>query len=144
MFRCKKTDCTTFVYFQITGLIFWCGIGIVMIIMGGLYKDDCPIQPIIPVFLIITGVAQIVASGILLLRVLKKCYTTVLDTAIFLFTFGWFITGSFWVFSMFDQKDGKCAQNLYLFAYGIMTFEWIILWVACINYFCYSNSERNN
>ncbi|XP_072278604.1 transmembrane protein 272-like [Pyxicephalus adspersus] len=114
-----------------------------MIIMGGLYKDDCPIQPYIPVFLIVTGVAQIVVSSVLFLRILHQCNSTILDTVVFLLAFGWFIVGSFWVFSMFDQKDGKCARNLYLFAYAIMTFEWIILWVACIYYYCYSNPEMS-
>ncbi|KAM5138178.1 transmembrane protein 272-like [Mantella aurantiaca] len=141
MFRCRNTACTTCVYFQITGLIIWGGIGVVMIIMGGLYKDDCPIQPYIPVFLMATGVAQIIVSAILLLRVLHQFYCTALDTAMFLVTFVWFIAGIFWVFSMFDQKDGKCARSLYLFAYGIMTFEWIILWVTCIYYYCYSNPK---
>ncbi|XP_069596505.1 uncharacterized protein [Ranitomeya imitator] len=51
------------------------------------------------------------------------------------------VMGSFWIFNMFDQKEGKCATNLYLFAYGVMSFEWIVLWLACIFYFCCSKPK---
>ncbi|KAM3920593.1 transmembrane protein 272-like [Leptodactylus fuscus] len=113
-----------------------------MIVMGGLYKDDCLIQPNIPIFLLVTGVTHFLISFILLLRILCHLFSQFLDTVIFAFMFCWFITGSFWIFDMFDQKDGKCAPSLYLFAYGTMAFEWIILWLACMCYYCCSKPQR--
>ncbi|XP_066440239.1 transmembrane protein 272-like [Eleutherodactylus coqui] len=131
-------------YLQISAIIVWIILGNAMIVMGSVYKDDCIIQPNIPIFLLVTGVTHFVISAILLLRVLLHLFSIFLDTAIFLFMFCWFITGSFWVFPMFDQKEEKCAKNLYLFAYGTMTFEWITLWLACICYYCCSKRERHN
>ncbi|XP_056384482.1 transmembrane protein 272-like [Hyla sarda] len=130
-------------YLQISAVIVWIILGIAMIVVGGLYKDDCLIQPNIPIFLLVTGVAHFVISSILLLRILRNLFSVFLDTVILIFMFSWFITGSFWIFYMFDQKEGKCATHLYLFAYGTMTFEWIILWLACMCY-CFSKLERSN
>ncbi|XP_071974006.1 transmembrane protein 272-like [Engystomops pustulosus] len=129
-------------YLQLSAVTVWIILGVAMIVMGGLYKDDCLIQPNIPIFLLVTGVAHLVISSNLLLRILRQLYSVFLDTVIFFFMFCWFIAGSFWIFDMFDQKEGKCAKNLYLFAYGSMAFEWIILWLACLCYYCCSKPQK--
>ncbi|XP_077143604.1 uncharacterized protein LOC143806687 [Ranitomeya variabilis] len=128
-------------YLQISAITVWIMLGISMIVMGGLYKNDCLIQPKIPIFLLGTGVTHVVISTILLLRILRHLFSVCLDNVMFVLIFCWFAAGSFWIFNMFDQKEGKCATNLYLFAYGVMTFEWIVLWLACIFYFCCSKPK---
>lgn len=62
---------------------------------GGLYKDDCLIQPNIPIFIMVTGVAHLVIASILLLRILRNLFSVFLDTAIFAFMFCWLILGMY-------------------------------------------------
>ncbi|XP_075693001.1 transmembrane protein 272-like [Rhinoderma darwinii] len=119
---------------QIFTFTIWIGLSIAMIVMGAIYKDDCPIQPYIPIFLMVLGVTHLVVYLLLFLRyVLENC-SIVLEGLIGMFSFAWFITGSVWVFSLYSKNKGPnfCDQNLYSFAFGFLIFEYVLIGIGLI------------
>ncbi|RNA21527.1 hypothetical protein BpHYR1_030629 [Brachionus plicatilis] len=88
-------------------------IPIAMIVIGAIYKDDCPIDNRIPIWLIVSGVFGLLST---LIRTTQNCYAmfkkrnneentetqkkNFLVSIIELFIFVWFICGNFWVYSV--------------------------------------------
>lgn len=62
---------------------------------GAIYKDQCPIQPNIPIFLIVTGVTHLAALGVLFVGSIAETCGMVLEGLIGLFSFAWFIVGKY-------------------------------------------------
>ncbi|KAM4723065.1 transmembrane protein 272-like [Rhinophrynus dorsalis] len=124
---------------QIVSFTIWIGLGIAMIVMGSIYKDHCSIQPYIPIFLLVTGVLHFVTFITTLLRLVCETFTFVLEGVIGIFGFAWFITGSIWVFTVYNNYKGNCDPNLYLFAFGILIFEYAVIALAvCCSCCCFS------
>ena len=128
--------CTTL----IIGIIS--SIPIAMICLGVVRIDQCPMQPWVPKFMIISGGAAVV---ILLLsacvfgcKARGNSRTTTLFGVILalavLFAIAWNIAGSVWVFQKWgswgkvhgDASKG-CHEDLYLFAFAYL----VIFWITC-------------
>ncbi|XP_075044815.1 transmembrane protein 272-like [Mixophyes fleayi] len=118
--------------YQIISFIIWIGLSIALIVMGAIYKNDCPIQPYIPTFLLVTGITQLATVAIIFLRLVLETCSLVLEFLLGLFSFAWFITGCVWVFKVYNQYEGFCDRNLYLFAFGILIFECVIIGLGLI------------
>ncbi|KAG8437857.1 hypothetical protein GDO86_008525, partial [Hymenochirus boettgeri] len=114
----------------------WIVVGILMIAVGVIYKDDCPIQPYIPIFLIVTGAIHIVTFITMLMRYLCETFSALIEGLIGIFSFAWFITGSVWVFSVYSRYEGLCDKNLYLFAFGILQFEYVVIALGLLSFCC--------
>ncbi|XP_044126012.1 transmembrane protein 272-like [Bufo gargarizans] len=119
---------------QVITFIAWFGLGIAMIVMGAIYKDECPIQPSIPIFLLVAGVTHLVFIILLFLRRVLETCSIVLEALIGMFSFAWFITGSVWVFSLYSKNidSSQCDQNLYFFAFGFLIFQYVVIGLSLI------------
>ncbi|KAM4017626.1 transmembrane protein 272-like isoform 1-T2 [Anomaloglossus baeobatrachus] len=127
-----ESSCT--LCLQIISLTVWTGLSIAMIAIGAIYKDDCPVQPYIPIFLLAFGVTHLVVVLILLLRGVLEICSLILEGLIGFFTFAWFITGSIWVFSLYSKDKGPdlCNETLYYFAFGVLIFEYVLIGLSLI------------
>ncbi|KAJ8008327.1 hypothetical protein DPEC_G00103680 [Dallia pectoralis] len=116
--------------------------------LGAMHLNDCPIQPRIPVYLLVIGVTSIVSLLLsYLLNTLEPGTLSLLMSScvilLQLFNLAWFITGSVWVYSIFplnyDSTNGEknCQRTLYLFAFWFNSLGVICLAVvaACGVYF---------
>lgn len=122
-------------------------IPIAMIVLGAKYKDDCPKEDKIPIYLIVAGVVLIVRnlSNMCSRRSNEDdddidnqsprkrfCYS-ILD----LFMLCWFITGNVWIYHIYepsynkDAGDEYCNKTLYLFSFWVMTATYIFAALCC-------------
>lgn len=118
--------------------------------LGAKYKDDCPKEDKIPIYLIVAGAVLIVRNlSSMCSRAserndddeteedeknpVHKCCDSILD----LFIFCWFITGNYWIYHIYEpsysSKDvnGYCNETLYLFAFWITTSTYILAGFLC-------------
>ncbi|CAF0849428.1 unnamed protein product [Rotaria sp. Silwood1] len=137
-------------------------IPILEVAIGASYRDQCPMNPNIPIYLIVTGACGM-ASIVLVLVInggfiwcIKRnsiavtfamlCLTIIIGLFILLmslFLFAWFIVGNVWIFGA--KKDVQydnplsftnyCHRTLYEFAFAILIITWIMPVVCCI-YHC--------
>lgn len=127
-----ESSCT--LCLQIVSFIIWIGLSIAMIVIGAIYKDDCPDQPYIPIFLMGTGGTYLVFFLIFFLRCVLETCSIILEGLIGMLSFAWFIIGSVWVFSMYAKQKGPnhCDQNLYYFAFGFLIFEYVLIGIGMV------------
>ncbi|XP_060591393.1 transmembrane protein 272-like isoform X2 [Ruditapes philippinarum] len=147
------------------------GLNIAKIVMGAVYIDDCPIQKLIPIYLIVGGVAPVFMGGLSSLKkknddpvaeedLKEKCnLLTVIGLIGALFNFAWLICGSVWVFGNYsDVMDGCggssdcCDASLMKFALAVTIIDWIfyalilvavccVCGVICCGMFCCKGKE---
>ena len=114
--------------------------------LGAKYKNDCPIEKKIPIYLIVAGAVGVFRNLISLCQRAKKSenegeeekkqnpVTSILDC----FLFAWFICGNVWIYSHYKDVDHNvmsssnyCDETLYLFAFWITTATYILIGVMC-------------
>ncbi|KAM5137854.1 transmembrane protein 272-like [Mantella aurantiaca] len=112
---------------QICSVVIWTALSIAMIVIGAIYIDKCNIEPKIPIYLIVAGVIHLVGFMLLPLKLafLKAMYAV--EGILGLFSICWFITGSVWVFRIYQVNPRDCDDTVYKFAFGILIFEYIFL-----------------
>ncbi|KAM3918762.1 transmembrane protein 272-like [Leptodactylus fuscus] len=117
----------------ITGTV-WFGLAIASVVIGAIYKDNCPIQPRIPIFLMVTGGTHLAFVLFFFLRCFLEICSIVLEGMIGIFSFVWFIIGSVWVFGVYSQYKGpdQCDEILYYFAFAFLIFEYVIIGLGLI------------
>ncbi|XP_065668502.1 transmembrane protein 272 isoform X2 [Hydra vulgaris] len=130
-----------------------------MIVIGTLYKDDCPIEPFIPIYLIVGGSFGIIKTIVIIIqRILygedsfsKDAVSDelpektpiawmLIDSVLNLFLFTWFVAGNIWVYSKYKpyfvppphEPMNYCNKNLYMFSFWIITFSYIIMGLICV------------
>lgn len=79
-----------------------------------------------------TGATHLAAVALLLVRSIFETCSMILEGLIGTFSFAWFITGSVWVFKVYKEYEGQCDKDLYLFAFGILLLEYVLLGLALI------------
>ncbi|XP_037787827.1 transmembrane protein 272-like [Penaeus monodon] len=105
------------------------GLTIAFITVGAIYQDDCNVEPMIPVWLIVQGVISFVLtlSGQSKNSERKSVFSLIKIGLLFivqLFAFGWFIVGNVWVFTAWaknpDFEDltqkNSCHKGLFYLA----------------------------
>ncbi|XP_043259943.1 uncharacterized protein LOC122401701 isoform X1 [Colletes gigas] len=118
-----------------------------MMVIGGLYLNDCPQGEYIPVYLLVGGGFAVFKQLLHFSAGLCQCQEerdeerireSPTQTLINCFMLGWFIIGSMWVYKEYepnyDPSLGKyCNKTLYLFAFWLITSSYICLGViiAC-------------
>jgi len=117
---------------------------------GYVYKEQCPKQKHIPIYLIVAGSFTILRQ---ILDLFARCATKdddggnqrfltcdcckCLTAIISLFMFGWFIAGNIWIYSAYEPNytdpisQEYCHKTLYLFAFWLTTSVYI-----CVAFFC--------
>lgn len=123
-------------------------------ISGAEFKNDCPVEPFIPIYLIVGGAfAMLKTVTILCQRAVtgerlddepeeeQSMVAKLFDGVFNLFLFIWFIAGNFWIYSKYKpnftppkhQPLNYCHPTLYLFAFWVITTSHIILGII---FFC--------
>ncbi|XP_041094317.1 transmembrane protein 272-like isoform X2 [Polyodon spathula] len=123
---------------------------IAQIAIGSLYLNDCPVQPRIPIYLIVSGVfvlsldlvscvprGERVEEGESFYRSFINTWSSLAS----LFLFIWFITGNVWIYSIYEPSYSvpdmqSCHKTLYLFAFWSTTVVYIIVGVMLLGGCC--------
>ncbi|XP_035806250.2 transmembrane protein 272-like [Amphiprion ocellaris] len=122
-----------------------CAIPIAQIAVGAVYLDDCPLQPYIPIYLIVCGTFTLMLGLLSCLPCAKKpedgttnplySVCSIWNLLVSLFLFAWFIAGNVWIYSIYEPNYNKnstsvapyCDKTLYLFAFWTTTVGYIII-----------------
>ncbi|XP_059140905.1 uncharacterized protein LOC131928791 [Physella acuta] len=117
---------------------FYLSVPIPMIVIGALYKDDCPIEPMIPTYLLLTGSLGLLTSLLSLVQGEGKRMSTV-DVLLHLSQLFSLIAGSIIVYRVYDDvtydsanSKEYCHKILYLFAFWLTTCSYIVLGLCCL------------
>ncbi|XP_061565545.1 transmembrane protein 272-like [Cololabis saira] len=133
---------------QVISKLFGCILPIVHIAIGAVYLHDCPRQPYIPIYLIVSGVFGVLMAVFPCLPGTQQprdgpptslsrvctCWNSLMST----FLFCWFIAGNVWIYSIYQPNydknttsvDPYCDKTLYLFSFWITTLVYIFLGLA--------------
>ncbi|KAM9425381.1 transmembrane protein 272-like isoform 1-T3 [Pholidichthys leucotaenia] len=124
--------------------VIFCIMPIAQIAIGAKYLEDCPVEPHIPIYLIVLGVFSLVLSLLSCLpcaqdkedgttNPLSRICTT-WNTLSSVFLFCWFIAGNVWIYSIYEPNyknatsvETYCNKTLYLFAFWTTTLVYILL-----------------
>ncbi|XP_062844857.1 transmembrane protein 272-like [Trichomycterus rosablanca] len=127
---------------------------IAQVTIGGLHLQECPTQPLIPIYLVVSGVFGLVLAVLSCLPCTQEgeneggavsALCTTWNSIVTLFLFCWFIAGNVWIYSIYQPtydplSPQYCAKILYLFAFWMVTLVYIIIGVlmlaGCCIMFC--------
>ncbi|RNA22257.1 hypothetical protein BpHYR1_014704 [Brachionus plicatilis] len=134
--------------FSVVILILMTIFPISMIVIGATNMDKCPIEPKIPIWLIVAGSVSIVLALIsfitlavpsLKVKLVLTVVFGILGGLLGMFQFAWFITGNVWVYSkhrtvVYDDPDSGlyCDKTLFLFTFWTITASYIMMGVSFI------------
>jgi len=126
----------------------------ILLIAGAKYKDDCPVEGMIPIYLIVAGAVSISAnfcfccSNCYIRHEERKGNTFMISeeeanlnpflAVAQLFLFAWFICGNVWIYKNYEPNYSNpdssdfCDKTLYLFAFWVTTSNYIIYGVVFI------------
>ncbi|KAM4725173.1 transmembrane protein 272-like [Anableps anableps] len=119
----------------VMNIIWWMAM-IAAIGLGATHMDDCPVQPNVPVYLIVLGASSLLSllftyctSGFQdgAIHILSLACMTVLH----IFSFAWLIAGSSWVYAVYppdySQTNRYCHKITYQFAFVVTTLLWVAM-----------------
>ncbi|XP_044198403.1 transmembrane protein 272-like [Thunnus albacares] len=105
-------------------------------VVGAVYRNECPRQPFIPVYLL-----GFVSFSIILLCWCNMCKVDC-SCMIVPFLFCWFIAGSIAIYSIYEpnykkrRADSYCNKTLYLFAFWSTNLIYVLLGVIICSFCC--------
>lgn len=121
-------------------------IPIAMIVIGAIYKNDCPKEKFIPIYLIVAGSFGLVRN---IFSIIRRCLNrdeeaennnknvNPVESIIDCFMFAWFIAGNVWIYRIYGNfsensaEPNFCDPTLYWFSFWIITSFYIILGCTC-------------
>ncbi|KAM9340043.1 transmembrane protein 272-like [Symphorus nematophorus] len=124
--------------------IIWWMLMIAAIGLGATHLNSCPVEPRIPIYLIVLGSASLIALTVTYLRsawddgcvCILSSFCTIL---LHLYTFIWLITGSSWIYPIYppnytlgDKESRYCHRTIYLFAFIVTTLTWVSIAVMFV------------
>ncbi|XP_053304376.1 transmembrane protein 272-like [Spea bombifrons] len=125
---------------QIFTVFLWTVLSIAMVIIGSMHIDNCPVEPNIPIYLIVGGTFHLLGFALSPLKLVQEKVAYAIGAILGLFSFCWFIAGSVWVFRVYQYNPRHCNDMVYKFAFGILIFEYIFLAILvavfCLCTFC--------
>ncbi|XP_045202037.1 uncharacterized protein LOC123555494 [Mercenaria mercenaria] len=148
---CGIVTCYCLIVMLLFGLIVF---NIAKIVMGAVYFHECSIEKNIPIFLIVSGLASILASsnGRRNDEEIGLCWTSC-GITVLLCNIAWVILGSIWIYPSYgklsnvdfkkcegnmtaDCLDDICDKDLIQFAIASVTIDWLFmgLWSCLICY----------
>ncbi|XP_067436101.1 transmembrane protein 272-like isoform X2 [Thunnus thynnus] len=126
-----------------------CIVSITQLAVGAVYKNDCPQQPYIPIYLMVMGIITLlslfstVACNASSGSLHKVC--SCLSGLVSLFFCCWFIAGNVWIYSIYEPNYDKtttdveayCDKTVYQLAFWTTNLIYILLgFLSCI-VFCF-------
>ncbi|KAL3879024.1 hypothetical protein ACJMK2_031341 [Sinanodonta woodiana] len=143
-------------YLCVIVVLILVGLGIAKIVIGASYIHECKLQTMIPIFLIISGLAPVFSGGGARRNKENKNTAATLCVSIGLFfNIGWTIAGSVWVYPTWNMiKKGsklQCATNttntttickscndvVLNFAFAMVTVDWVVIGLVIIVITCW-------
>ncbi|KAM6974019.1 transmembrane protein 272-like [Tautogolabrus adspersus] len=120
--------------------IMWWAVMIAAIALGATHLHSCPLEPNIPIYLIVFGVTSILSLTLTstIKRWEKNSYAYILIsscmTLLHLFNFAWFIAGTCWVYPVYPPNYSPggalyCHKAVYQLAFVFTTIVWVT--IAC-------------
>jgi hypothetical protein len=126
------------------------------VLVGIIYIKECPIQRMIPIWLIIFGALLIIKNLSTLIQRIRylpsdaqdrqKSSSTLLnlfDSFMALFLIIWFVCGNIWTYSNYEHVQYRnatestyCKQLVYLSAFWTITSIYILICMACLIFCC--------
>ncbi|KAK9967106.1 hypothetical protein ABG768_001523 [Culter alburnus] len=119
---------------------------IAQIAIGAVYLQDCPQQNYIPVYVLVSGVFNVLLGLLSCLpcaRETEEGYTllsltcTLWNALVSTFLFCWLISGSVWIYSIYPPNYNQtlagvpyCNKTLYLFAFWTTTLGYVLIGVV--------------
>ncbi|XP_066925519.1 transmembrane protein 272-like [Clytia hemisphaerica] len=164
----KEPESNSWNHLKMIGLIFLSKVGCTlmlmmllalpmsMVVIGVSYKDVCPIEPFIPIYLIVGGSFGIVKMlSIIIQRITyngdifqsdksneeeRPIAWLFVDGVLNLFLFTWFVAGNIWVYSKYKpnytppphQPFNYCNKTVYVFAFWVITTSYLMLGLICL------------
>ncbi|XP_061598085.1 transmembrane protein 272-like [Cololabis saira] len=122
--------------------IIWWMVMIAAIGVGATTLSLCPVQPYIPIYLLVLGASSIISlSATYMSRTNTDgaVHTFTLTCMVFLhlFSFVWLIVGTCWIYSIYPPNyagpDRHCHKTTYQFAFVVTTLLWVIM---ALVFFC--------
>lgn len=131
-------------------LAFFFAIPLACIIIGFIYRDECPVQKYIPIYLIVLGSFGILRNFVGLYSQLKTRSSenegeegnkrrSSFEHCISCFLIIWFIAGNVWIYSIYEPNYVSypyCNKTLYLFAFWLTTASYIVIGLMCFCMCC--------
>ncbi|KAJ7370663.1 hypothetical protein OS493_030777 [Desmophyllum pertusum] len=117
---------------------------IAMIVIGAKYKDECPVEDMIPIYLIVAGSAALFSNcctcGIKYGGGGDQEEQSVnpLQIVAQLFLLVWFVFGNLWIYENYEpnytdpESPEYCHKTLYLFAFWVTNSYYIIFGLVMI------------
>ncbi|XP_056877354.1 transmembrane protein 272-like isoform X2 [Takifugu flavidus] len=121
---------------------------IVISIVGAKHLDQCPIQPNIPMYLIVMGVIILLALLLTYTRTMFEnplVFAVATGCMVFLHfhNFCWLIAGSVWIYSLYppnyNPENLYCHKTTYQFAFGMTTAVWATMGFMIIIGYCFES-----
>lgn len=127
------------------------------LVLGAKYKELCPVEPFIPIYLIVGGSFGIVKMVSLITQ--RTAYNgsifadneecsdeerpivwMFVDGVLNLFLFTWFVAGNIWVYSKYPpnfvppphEPLNYCNKTVYMFSFWVITASYGILGLICL------------
>jgi len=124
-----------------------------MIVIGALNLQNCPAEPYIPIWLVVTGVFALLKSAANFYYRARRppgqlaqpsdINPNPFDGLLSCFLIVWFIIGSVWVYTTsWSVQYGKpgthyyCDQFTYTFAFIFITVGYCLFFIACMSFCC--------
>uniref|UniRef100_T1JGH0 Uncharacterized protein n=1 Tax=Strigamia maritima TaxID=126957 RepID=T1JGH0_STRMM len=117
-------------------IIFFTGGPPSMIVMGSMYLNSCPLQPYIPIYLLVGGIFSTLSIIFVITirlrfrrkddQTFRRCDVTLLGISNFIhcFTISWFVAGCTWVYGIYepsyDTAQLYCDKIVYLFSFWLL------------------------
>ncbi|XP_066440220.1 uncharacterized protein [Eleutherodactylus coqui] len=124
--------CNSKMIIQLILFIIWTPLSIALIVVGGVYRDDCPTEQFIPVFMIVFGAFSLSYWILLPLECCLPTVRRILSILIALFMFAWFIAGSVWVFRIYGNPNRDCHNGMYYYVFSILIIIYIFILLGII------------
>ena len=134
----------------------WCNDNSFFLFKGAKYKDECPVEPFIPIYLIVGGSFGMLKTVIILCQRARgheddldmdedgSMSSKFIDGVLNLFLFTWFIAGNIWIYSKYKPNElpppheplNYCHPTLYMFAFWVITASYILMGFICFCICC--------
>ncbi|XP_038066149.1 uncharacterized protein LOC119736195 [Patiria miniata] len=130
-------------------ITLWPTIPVSMVVMGAVFIHDCPLEPKIPIYLLVTGACYFPRT--LLDVVVRFCrprhpedekstmcrVTVALRRVQLFFLFVFMIVGNVWVYRNYSPSEDPdsvdyCYGPLYYFTFWLMTVTYIVIASGCL------------
>ncbi|KAI4887412.1 hypothetical protein NFI96_018882, partial [Prochilodus magdalenae] len=137
--------------FKVISKLIVIALPIAQLVIGGKYLHQCPVQPYIPIYLLVSGGFSLALTFLSCLPCAQESedgsqstlssLCTAWNSLVTLFLFCWFIAGNVWIYSIYQpnyvpDQAAYCAKVLYLFAFWTTTVVYIFLGMLLVGGCC--------